>query len=51
MDSKDLIWLEANLFKFNGRRYWVENGKRYMDYNGVVFEWNPNSELWEYKED
>lgn len=51
MTNKDLFWIEANMNKFNGKHYTnTETKTHYMEYKGVVFEWNAEREIYEYSE-
>lgn len=46
------ISIVANMEKHNGR-HWIdlETKTRYMELYGVIFVWDPVSELWRYAEE
>lgn len=45
MTKKELLTVEANMKAYNGK-HTIRNGVRIMDYNGVIFVWDPSRELW-----
>ena len=49
MTAKEMLEIEANMYAWHGK-HWVDREKkvRYMVYRGVLFRWNPDSELWEF---
>lgn len=48
MTSKELLEIEANMFKWNGKHFIDHEKKiRFMFYRGFLFKWNPDIELWE----
>ena len=52
MAKSDALWIAANMSAWHGRHFLdVENRRRMMEFDGVLFVWNPDREVWEFAEE
>jgi len=52
MKRSDMLWIEANMNKWNGRHFLdKENKRRMMDYKGILFVWDADLEVWNFCEE
>ena len=44
-----MLWIEANMNKWNGRHFLDrDNKRRMMEYKGVLFVWDADAEVWDF---
>ena len=52
MSKNDMLWIEANRNKWNGRHFIDrENKRRMMEYKDILFVWDADREVYDFCEE
>ena len=52
MSKNDMLWIEANMNKWNGRHFIDrENKRRMMEYKDILFVWDADREVYDFCEE